>query len=934
MVLLWCCYGVCLHTFTHQHTEPSHGTFTLTVMDAAVAACCRCAERHAKATTSLVLCSGTPRCYAGVVNMSFGDSHTETPLQTNKCPACAQVSHWPCPRQLASGTKLEQLLHSLLPLLLAPSYYTSAGTSRAVLRMLQPLRKLTWKRLEKALQKQYRLEGVMKPSLPLVNDLLYAGRVLTEGWYGQIDHGEVEDHARLRSLERTAVVSKLLGGWWKRRDSNSSTSARSSLSHHNNEFRGTSRNSMLTPRRSMSGTPRKFTSSRPSSRRSTEVEQTDSAYRRHASFAAGAEQCSTPGSRRGSAATDTDSRSIAAAGAASAAMEPVGSSSRQGGQPTPSARARRHSLAIMESMSADSPTHTPRHSRTGPEDERQRPSNSGSSSPSRRRASVHTCGYDGSYVDGNGRRTQVDSPRSGRARRHSMLMVEVGGSSSREPEMGVNPSSSTSSRTDQQRTYGVSEHNSPRRRSSMGQAAAGISGGGSSSSSASTPRTLQSSRSGGNAEHGRFCRAPPRRHSLLVTSSSDYPPRQQALDGKTPATPGSSNSSGSRQRRPVARRHSMVMEGFAGYAEVVTKESLDSPRSPQHFSPRDGVSGGRARRFSLPLQHEFKASLLGPRSGEADLGVTPHQQQAGDDSPRRLSAASDLAVCQGSSLGPSTPASKPRRASLLLQHLSSLLPEGSRCASEAGSNLGLNDCRQCSSVAVTEDAGTSESPTTAAMRCNITSSSAGTKEHGQMSEAAAVGDPVAPQEQGTGISGGSSTTHKPPAGKNGRRPISVIIPGSDPLLSASSGEEGGSTNATSAPGASPFAAAANTASASSSTFEEGGSAGHTPSTSCASPRRVAMMQRMQRLVTGVGNWSLASSLHAQTSSDLQQALGLPQDPEGSVKVRPMYREVSQFTPYGVLLDNGEYVPADLVVYCTGYVKSYDWLDGPSRVSQH
>jgi hypothetical protein len=785
----------------------------------------------------------------------------------------------------------------------------------------------------------------MKPSLPLVNDLLYAGRVLTEGWYGQIDHAGVKESARLRSIEQTAVASKLRGGWYKRQDSNSSNSStRSNLSHHSNEIKGTSRNSMLTPRRTVSGTSRMT-----SSRRSTDMEQAGNLSRRLGSGALGSEQCTTPRSRRGSAAADAEAQlrrsrsaaaAAAAAGATSAAMAADGehtSSSTGAGkcsagvQPATPRRARRHSLAIMES-SAALPIHSPRHSRSGPDDDR--PSSSGSSrSPSRRRASMHMLGGSNS-----GRSMQAESPRSPRVRRHSTLVVEVGSSSSRAPEFAVTPSS-TSSRRTQRRSCDASEQSSPRRRSSMGQGTGGLSGGG--SSNCTTPRAHCSSRDGGGTEQGRCNRGAPRRPSLLVTSSSDYQPPHQAADGESPVGPTSSSSS-SRPWGPATRRHSLVMEGYAGNAGVVTEESPNSPRSPrspQTYSPREGVSrSGRARRFSLPLQFESRASLLGPSrgpGGDADLGFTPHQQLAGNDSPRRLSAASDLAACTGRGLAPSTSASRPRRASVLSQHLSSLLPEGSRYTTEggtsdAGSNLGSNHCSRRSSVAVAEDAGATALPITSAMHGNgnSRSSTTGAKGDGQTTGSAAAGEPG---DNAAGCPGGSSSTIKPPAGQKGRRPISVIIPGSDALLSGSSGDEGGGAAPSSAAPASPFAAAANTAS--SSTWEEGWGAAHTPSTSCTSPRRVAMMQRMQRLVTGAGNSSMSDSLRGQTSSDLQQALGLAQEAEGRIKVRPVYGEVSQFTPNGVLLDNGDYVPADLVVHCTGFVKSYDWLDGPSRVSQ-
>jgi hypothetical protein len=50
-----------------------------------------------------------------------------------------------------------------------------------------------------------------------------------------------------------------------------------------------------------------------------------------------------------------------------------------------------------------------------------------------------------------------------------------------------------------------------------------------------------------------------------------------------------------------------------------------------------------------------------------------------------------------------------------------------------------------------------------------------------------------------------------------------------------------------------------------------------------------------------------------------------------VSIRPVRGEVAQFTQQGVLLSDGQHLPADLVLYCTGYTKSYDYLDGGVKV---
>mmetsp|Transcript_4229 Transcript_4229/g.7522 ORF Transcript_4229/g.7522 Transcript_4229/m.7522 type:complete len:908 (-) Transcript_4229:593-3316(-) len=41
-------------------------------------------------------------------------------------------------------------------------------------------------------------------------------------------------------------------------------------------------------------------------------------------------------------------------------------------------------------------------------------------------------------------------------------------------------------------------------------------------------------------------------------------------------------------------------------------------------------------------------------------------------------------------------------------------------------------------------------------------------------------------------------------------------------------------------------------------------------------------------------------------------------------------EIHRFTRNGIILQDGSFLPADLVLYCTGYAKSYDILDGATR----
>ncbi len=54
---------------------------------------------------------------------------------------------------------------------------------------------------------------------------------------------------------------------------------------------------------------------------------------------------------------------------------------------------------------------------------------------------------------------------------------------------------------------------------------------------------------------------------------------------------------------------------------------------------------------------------------------------------------------------------------------------------------------------------------------------------------------------------------------------------------------------------------------------------------------------------------------------------------GGGSVRPMRGEIHSFQEHSILLQSGEVVEADLVLYCTGYVKSYDYLDGSVKVGK-
>jgi hypothetical protein len=48
-------------------------------------------------------------------------------------------------------------------------------------------------------------------------------------------------------------------------------------------------------------------------------------------------------------------------------------------------------------------------------------------------------------------------------------------------------------------------------------------------------------------------------------------------------------------------------------------------------------------------------------------------------------------------------------------------------------------------------------------------------------------------------------------------------------------------------------------------------------------------------------------------------------------IRPLKGEVAAFTQNGIYLRSGDFVEADVVLYCTGYTKSYDYLEGSVKV---
>jgi hypothetical protein len=70
---------------------------------------------------------------------------------------------------------------------------------------------------------------------------------------------------------------------------------------------------------------------------------------------------------------------------------------------------------------------------------------------------------------------------------------------------------------------------------------------------------------------------------------------------------------------------------------------------------------------------------------------------------------------------------------------------------------------------------------------------------------------------------------------------------------------------------------------------------------------------------------------ANLASQLQQVSEvLKQLPKGT-QIVPIQGKVAQFTAQGIRLANGTYLPADVVLYCTGYMKTYDYLTGGIKV---
>jgi hypothetical protein len=70
--------------------------------------------------------------------------------------------------------------------------------------------------------------------------------------------------------------------------------------------------------------------------------------------------------------------------------------------------------------------------------------------------------------------------------------------------------------------------------------------------------------------------------------------------------------------------------------------------------------------------------------------------------------------------------------------------------------------------------------------------------------------------------------------------------------------------------------------------------------------------------------------------------GHPEDEEGDGEdgqpqlllpggIHPIRGDVARFTSKSVVLTSGQQLPADMVLYCTGYTKQYNWLDGAITV---
>lgn len=51
------------------------------------------------------------------------------------------------------------------------------------------------------------------------------------------------------------------------------------------------------------------------------------------------------------------------------------------------------------------------------------------------------------------------------------------------------------------------------------------------------------------------------------------------------------------------------------------------------------------------------------------------------------------------------------------------------------------------------------------------------------------------------------------------------------------------------------------------------------------------------------------------------------------RVTPIHGEIASFSERGLTLHTMQFLPADLVLYCTGYTKSYDYMEGAVKVSK-
>jgi len=78
-------------------------------------------------------------------------------------------------------------------------------------------------------------------------------------------------------------------------------------------------------------------------------------------------------------------------------------------------------------------------------------------------------------------------------------------------------------------------------------------------------------------------------------------------------------------------------------------------------------------------------------------------------------------------------------------------------------------------------------------------------------------------------------------------------------------------------------------------------------------------------------WAQRRQMALQQRAQRGRKSNMSMDGNACVSIRPVRGEVAQFTQQGVLLADGQHLPADLVLYCTGYTKSYDFLDGGVKV---